>query len=102
MIMYSLERIFAYTTIEGEPKPTKEGTPPAYWPASGDLRVENLTARYSLVLLKRLWLFSWSSSHRCVAQDGPVILRNVSFRLRSGQRVGVVGRTGSGKVRICN
>ena len=36
-------------TIEQEPKPTKEGVPPAYWPASGDLRVEKLTARYSSV-----------------------------------------------------
>ncbi len=26
-----------------------EGVPPAYWPASGDLRVEKLTARYSAV-----------------------------------------------------
>ena len=45
----SLERIHAYINIEQEPAPTKEGIPPAYWPASGDLRVENLSSRYSLV-----------------------------------------------------
>ena len=46
---YSLERIHAYIDVEQEPKPTKKGIPPAYWPASGDLRVEKLTSRYSLV-----------------------------------------------------
>lgn len=91
----SLERIQQYVTIEQEPKPSAEGQPPAYWPASGSLRVENLSARYSL--------------------DGPKVLHNLSFEIKSGERVGVgksfvrsrrsrlmccsVGRTGSGKVR---
>lgn len=30
-------------------------------------------------------------------QDGPEILHNLSFDIKSGERVGVVGRTGSGK-----
>jgi hypothetical protein len=46
---YSLERMQSYINVEQEPKPTKQGIPPAYWPASGDLRVEKLSARYSLV-----------------------------------------------------
>lgn len=45
----SLERINAYINIEQEQKSTKKGVPPAYWPASGDLRVERLSARYSPV-----------------------------------------------------
>ncbi|KAJ3718421.1 hypothetical protein C8R42DRAFT_723772 [Lentinula raphanica] len=73
----SLERIQHYTTIEQEPKPTSEAEPPAYWPASGHLRVEKLSARYSL--------------------DGPKVLHDISFELQSGERIGVVGRTGSGK-----
>ncbi|KAI0709575.1 P-loop containing nucleoside triphosphate hydrolase protein [Cerioporus squamosus] len=73
----SLERIQQYMTIEQEPKPTTEGVPPAYWPASGDLRVEKLTARYSA--------------------DGPAVLHNLSFEVKSGERIGIVGRTGSGK-----
>ena len=44
-----LERILQYLGIEQEPKATMDGVPPAYWPASGALRVENLSARYSLV-----------------------------------------------------
>ncbi|KAE9406408.1 P-loop containing nucleoside triphosphate hydrolase protein [Gymnopus androsaceus JB14] len=73
----SLERVDAYLQIEQEPKATEQGKPPAYWPASGDLRVENLCARYS--------------------PDGPEILHNLSFHIKSGERIGVVGRTGSGK-----
>ena len=45
----SLERIQQYLEIEQEPKATKEGVPPAYWPASGELIVENLSAKYSEV-----------------------------------------------------
>ncbi|KAK7058408.1 hypothetical protein VNI00_002042 [Paramarasmius palmivorus] len=73
----SLERIQGYLKIEQEPKPTADGEPPAYWPASGNLTVEKLSARYSL--------------------DGPRVLHDLSFSIRSGERVGVVGRTGSGK-----
>jgi ABC-type multidrug transport system fused ATPase/permease subunit len=39
--------------------------------------VENLSAKYS--------------------SDGPEVLHNLNFRIASGERVGVVGRTGSGK-----
>ncbi|KAK1228100.1 hypothetical protein PQX77_008871 [Marasmius sp. AFHP31] len=73
----SLERINGYINIEQEPKPTTDGKPPAYWPASGELRVETLAARYS--------------------PDGPKVLKNISFSVKSGERIGVVGRTGSGK-----
>ncbi|KAJ7288037.1 hypothetical protein C8J57DRAFT_1641031 [Mycena rebaudengoi] len=73
----SLERIQSYVNIEHEKPVTEAGKPPAYWPASGDLRVENLSARYS--------------------EDGPNVLHGVSFHVKSGERVGIVGRTGSGK-----
>ncbi|CCM01503.1 uncharacterized protein FIBRA_03559 [Fibroporia radiculosa] len=73
----SLERIEQYVQIEQEVKPTERGVPPAYWPASGDLKVEKLSARYS--------------------QDGPHVLHEISFEVKSGERVGIVGRTGSGK-----
>ncbi|KAI0782172.1 multidrug resistance-associated ABC transporter [Abortiporus biennis] len=73
----SLERITQYLNIEQEPKPTSDGVPPAYWPASGDLRVENLSARYSA--------------------DGPKVLQDINFHVKSGEHIGIVGRTGSGK-----
>ncbi|THG98467.1 hypothetical protein EW026_g3729 [Hermanssonia centrifuga] len=73
----SLERLHQYLLIEQEPKPTEDGIPPAHWPSSGDLRVEDLSARYS--------------------PDGPEVLHNITFHVKSGERVGIVGRTGSGK-----
>ncbi|KAJ7485533.1 P-loop containing nucleoside triphosphate hydrolase protein [Mycena latifolia] len=73
----SLERIQQYIDIEQETKPTEAGKPPAHWPSSGELIVEKLSARYS--------------------PDGPKVLRDISFRINSGERVGIVGRTGSGK-----
>ncbi|KAF9054811.1 multidrug resistance-associated ABC transporter [Panaeolus papilionaceus] len=73
----SLERIQDYLDIDHEPPFVDAGKPPAAWPTSGDLRVENLCARYS--------------------KAGPLVLHNLTFHIQSGQRVGVVGRTGSGK-----
>lgn len=43
----SLERINQYLHIEQEPKPTIAGRGAAYWPSSGDIQVEHLSARYS-------------------------------------------------------
>ncbi|KAF8157969.1 hypothetical protein B0H34DRAFT_797400 [Crassisporium funariophilum] len=73
----SLERIKAYIDIDHEPESTEAGRPPAAWPKSGDLRVEGLSARYSAT--------------------GPKVLHGISFRVKSGERIGIVGRTGSGK-----
>lgn len=76
-MLHSLERIQGYLDIEHEPEAKEEGKPPAYWPASGRLLVEGLSARYS--------------------PDGPKILHDLNFEIRSGERIGIVGRTGSGK-----
>jgi len=73
----SLERLQEYMSIEQEPKPTAGGVPPAHWPSSGALHVEKLSARYS--------------------SDGPTVLHGLSFDVLSGERIGIVGRTGSGK-----
>jgi len=47
------------------------------WPMSGEIEVKNLSLRYK--------------------HDSPIILKNLDFKLRSFEKVGVVGRTGSGK-----
>ncbi|KZT60639.1 P-loop containing nucleoside triphosphate hydrolase protein [Calocera cornea HHB12733] len=73
----SLERMRDYLVIDHEPPPVEGGKPPAYWPASGAIRVENLFARYS--------------------KDEPLVLKDITFEIKSGERVGIVGRTGSGK-----
>lgn len=91
----SLERLYSYIHIDHEEPATESGKPPAYWPGSGDLKVEHLSAKYS--------------------EDGPTVLHDISFHIKSGERVGIgklfytlempifnwelpVGRTGSGKV----
>lgn len=50
---------------------------PASWPTSGCVEFHNVTARY--------------------LDEGPDVLRNVSFVAKPGERIGIVGRTGSGK-----
>jgi ABC-type multidrug transport system fused ATPase/permease subunit len=81
-----LERIDGYIKIEQEPKHTEGGKPPAYWPASGDLRVENLSARYSTVNYHSC-LRGYLSNHHL--QDGPKVLQDLSFQIKSGERVGI-------------
>ncbi|KAG8830089.1 hypothetical protein FRC17_005452 [Serendipita sp. 399] len=73
----SLERIENTLKCDQEPPATDANKPPAYWPSSGHLVVEKLAASYST--------------------DGPEVLHDISFEIKSGERVGVVGRTGSGK-----
>lgn len=68
-LAFSLERIKGYIEIEQEPKFAIEREPPAYWPSSGALTVENLSARYS--------------------PGGPEVLHDISFEIRSGERIGV-------------
>ncbi|KAM5445249.1 hypothetical protein MaudCBS49596_007731 [Microsporum audouinii] len=76
----SLERVLEYTETEQEPtRPLKaaiEPIPPA-WPSKGGITFHNYTARY--------------------APELEPALRNISFAIQPGQRVGIVGRTGAGK-----
>ncbi|KAJ6462635.1 hypothetical protein C8R47DRAFT_935552, partial [Mycena vitilis] len=65
----SLERIKQYIEVEQEQEAKREGIPPGYWPASGSLTVETLSARYS--------------------PDGPQVLHDISFDIQSGDRVGI-------------
>ena len=49
MAVYGVILTLAGLLVEHEPESTPAGIPPAYWPASGDLEVKNLSARYSSV-----------------------------------------------------
>lgn len=57
-----------------EPEPLEV---PESWPATGSIEFRNVTIRYD--------------------PDGPDILKDISLKFAAGERVAVVGRTGSGK-----
>lgn len=74
----SVERLHHYTTLPSEGVDHNPCyRPPPGWPDRGEIRVQGLHVRYRA--------------------DLPVVLRGVDFTVPAGQKVGVVGRTGSGK-----
>lgn len=79
----SFQRVREYCQVEPEETFDKArrteiaDSTPASWPTSGRVEFRNVTARYT--------------------PNGPDVLRRVSFAAHSGERVGIVGRTGSGK-----
>ena len=70
-------REYVELPLEEEHSDPSVVAPPASWPYSGTIEFRNVTARYT--------------------PDGPDILKNISFTLKSMERVAIVGRTGSGK-----
>jgi ABC-type multidrug transport system fused ATPase/permease subunit len=73
----SVERVEDYLIIDQEPVATERNQPPAAWPTSGEIILDGLSAKY--------------------ASDGPTVLDNLKVTIASGEKVGIVGRTGSGK-----
>ncbi|KAL8949755.1 MAG: hypothetical protein Q9222_004171, partial [Ikaeria aurantiellina] len=78
MDMNSLERVSEFCAIPTEP--TSGALPPPSWPDKGEVEISNLSVAY--------------------APDAPPALRNISFRVAPGSRVGIIGRTGAGKSSI--
>ncbi|KAF9999779.1 hypothetical protein BGZ79_006630 [Entomortierella chlamydospora] len=78
MNLNSVERVVEYMDLEEEPAAIIEGSrPPASWPHAGEIVVDHLSMRY--------------------APDTPDVIKDISFTIKAGEKVGVVGRTGSGK-----
>ncbi|XP_052194734.1 putative ABC transporter C family member 15 [Diospyros lotus] len=76
--MISVERIFQYSSIPSEaPLVIEECRPPNNWPEVGMICFRNLQIRY--------------------AEHLPSVLKNITCTFPGRKRVGVVGRTGSGK-----
>ncbi|KAF1316447.1 Multidrug resistance protein abc superfamily, partial [Globisporangium splendens] len=79
-IMTCFERIAHYESLDAEGykcSPTNRELLAPEWPRSGSVVFENVTMRYR--------------------DDLELVLKNVSFSITSGEKVGVCGRTGSGK-----
>ncbi|KAI1386478.1 ABC transporter [Hypoxylon trugodes] len=86
--LQSFHRVREYANVEPEEKPEEyksvgeysddpESAMPENWPTSGEVEFRNVTIKYDL--------------------DGPEILKNINLKFAAGERVAVVGRTGSGK-----
>ncbi|KAK9944969.1 hypothetical protein M0R45_010504 [Rubus argutus] len=74
----SIERIYQYSQIPGEAPPVIEDSrPPTRWPENGTIELHDLKVRYK--------------------ENLPVVLHGVTCTFPGGKKIGIVGRTGSGK-----
>ncbi|EFJ08247.1 hypothetical protein SELMODRAFT_132012 [Selaginella moellendorffii] len=77
----SVERIKQYLHLpREEPQTNILNEPPASWPDCGKIELQNLQIRY--------------------VPGSPLVLKGISCTFEGGQRVGIVGRTGSGKTTL--
>lgn len=77
----SVERLNQYMHIRSEaPEVVKENRPPTNWPSVGKVEIQDLQIRYR--------------------SDAPLVLRGVSCTFEGGHKIGIVGRTGSGKTTL--
>jgi len=76
--MNSVERVKEYLDVEQEaPASIPETKPPSNWPSRGSVEFIGYTTRYR--------------------PDFDTVLKDVTFKILPGEKVGVVGRTGAGK-----
>ncbi|KAL4375617.1 hypothetical protein HN51_009570 [Arachis hypogaea] len=74
----SVERINQYMYIPSEAPEVIEGNrPPVNWPDAGKVEISNLQIRYRA--------------------NGPLVLHGITCTFEGGHKIGIVGRTGSGK-----
>ncbi|XP_023244544.1 multidrug resistance-associated protein 4-like [Centruroides sculpturatus] len=80
--MNSVKRILKYSKLKSEASyeslPKKR--PPSDWPQTGVIHFDNVSLQYS--------------------EDKNIVLKNLTFRIGSGEKIGIVGRTGAGKSSI--
>lgn len=77
MSFNSVERVAEFLDMEQEAPSITDIRPPIGWPSKGVIQVNNLEVRY--------------------AADLPTVLKGVTFSVDAQEKVGIVGRTGSGK-----
>ncbi|KAH9625391.1 hypothetical protein KSS87_011462, partial [Heliosperma pusillum] len=77
----SVERLNQYMHLPSEaPEVIEDSRPPKNWPAVGKVEICDLQIRYR--------------------EDAPLVLRGISCTFEGGDRIGIVGRTGSGKTTL--
>ncbi|CAE6433317.1 unnamed protein product [Rhizoctonia solani] len=76
--LVSVERVVNYINLEPEaPLEIPDAAPPVGWPKNGDIEFKDYSMRYRPEL--------------------PLVLKDLTMSIRSGENIGVVGRTGAGK-----
>ncbi|KAF0540786.1 P-loop containing nucleoside triphosphate hydrolase protein [Gigaspora margarita] len=80
MSLNAVERVSEFSEIPQEAPAIIEPRPPACWPHSGAITVQNLEVKY--------------------APDLEPVLHHISFNVNGQEKIGLVGRTGSGKSTI--
>ncbi|XP_028400456.1 multidrug resistance-associated protein 4-like [Dendronephthya gigantea] len=78
--MTSAERILAYTEIKPEKGDEIQEEPRKEWPEFGKIQFKDVFFRYY--------------------ENGPAVLKALSFQINGSEKIGVVGRTGAGKSSI--
>lgn len=77
----SVERLNQYMHIPSEaPEIMEDSRPPQNWPSVGKVEICDLQIRYR--------------------PDAPLVLRGISCTFEGGDKIGIVGRTGSGKTTL--
>ncbi|CAK4851271.1 unnamed protein product [Aphanomyces euteiches] len=75
--MIGPERVTEYAQVEPEAPRVISGAVAKTWPTKGDIQFENMGFRYK--------------------ENDPLILKEVNVHIQSGEKIGIVGRTGAGK-----
>ncbi|OBZ77828.1 Oligomycin resistance ATP-dependent permease YOR1 [Grifola frondosa] len=73
----AVERVLYYTELPSEGKTVTPDDPPASWPEQGQIEFKDVDFAYREGL--------------------PLVLKGISFTIRPGEKIGIVGRTGAGK-----
>ena len=76
-LMTAVERVIDYTKLDSEPGYDVKRLPPEKWPDKRSISFQDMSLAYY--------------------PGGPQVLRNISLSIKAGAKIGVVGRTGSGK-----
>ena len=75
--MTAVERVITYTELDPEPGYKVKRLPREKWPEKGSITFKDVSMTYY--------------------PGGPQVLRKISLSIKAGAKIGVVGRTGSGK-----
>ncbi|CAF1117338.1 unnamed protein product [Didymodactylos carnosus] len=78
----SVERINEYSQLETEaPWEIQDSKPPSNWPSNGEIQFVHLSTRYREGL--------------------ELVLNDLTIDVQAGEKIGIIGRTGSGKSSLC-